>query len=433
MKNIPIISYKDVLKNIENKENHLLIANGFNYGLGVKTGYKEIFEKMRFNNKDIYKDALSMFKECHSDLECFIGKLEKDISDDNIFLKKYVKNKIKLDFMQATHEIVKANIKNIYAEKNEGIFLLLKNFTNYFTLNYDLFLYLLLLKYKPKDNSKNNVIAFEPTLKFIGENLDEEQNNIYSEIKDARKNGELSINFGHESNPLRKDFKKLTKTDFTSVVKVYSDKKGNNWKKQDINRVVNLIIEEENTNQHLDNVDDGSRYKQVGLFDNQPEFVYENKLTQNVFFIHGAFHIYKDGKKYKKITQQSDKALYERLEDILNNQNQDIVCVFQNENKTDVINNNEYLKNCLDKLGKISGNLVIIGSSLSSNDNHIFEKINKSNIETIYISTLSKDIDKMKKTANSIFPEKNIFLFDAETITYEKPETIENQDHDKTN
>ena len=43
---------------------------------------------------------------------------------------------------------------------------------------------------------------------------------------------------------------------------------------------------------------------------------------------------------YKKITQQTDKALYDRLEDVLNNDNQDIVCVFQHDNKIDVINEN---------------------------------------------------------------------------------------------
>lgn len=423
MKNIPIISYSEVLKNIENKKNHLLIGNGFNYGLGVNTGYGVIFDKMSENNKEIYKDAKSMFEECHYDLEYFIGKLESDIAEDNLFLKKYVKNKIKLDFMQATHEIVKANIKNVYAKKNQGVFLLLKNFTNYFTLNYDLFLYLLLLKYKPIDNSENNVIAFEPTFEFIEKNLDEQQNYIYSEIKEARDNGKLKINFGSGNNALEKDFKKLTKTNFTAAVKEYSRTKEKKWKGKDIDRVVKLIFQEEKTNQYLERVDDGSRPR--GLFDNQPEFVFENKDTQNLFFLHGAFQIYKDGEKYKKITQQTDKALYSKLEDILNNEDQDIVCVFQRENKTDVINNNDYLKNCLDKLGTLSGNLVIIGSALSSNDNHLFDKINKSKIETIYISTLLKNKEKMRESANSIFPEKNIYLFDAETISYESPERVE--------
>lgn len=118
-----ILTYKEVLKD---QSNHLLIANGFNYGLGIKTGYRDIFKKMTKKNKYIYNDAIEMIENCGFDLEYFIGKLDEDISLENSFLRKYVSNKIKLDFMQATHEIVKAEIKNIYTKKNDGIFILLK-------------------------------------------------------------------------------------------------------------------------------------------------------------------------------------------------------------------------------------------------------------------------------------------------------------------
>lgn len=413
-----ILNYKEVLENIEDQENHLLIANGFNYGLGVNTGYGAIFKKMAKNNKEIYNDALKMVEDCGFDLEYFIGKLEDDINEDNIFLKKYVSNKIKLDFMQATHEIVKSEIKNIYAEKNDGIFVLLKEFTNYFTLNYDTFLYLLLLKYKPVENEKKNTIAFPPSLKFIEEDLDTNQNNIYSEIKNARINGILKLNLGSVSNSLEKDCKMLTKTHFTAEIKEYSKTYKKGWQTKDIDRVVKQIFQEEKSDEFLSKIDDGS--KQLTLFDTA-EFVYNvNSETQNLFFLHGAFHIYKDGKSFKKITQQSDKALYEKLEDVLNNEEQEVVCVFQHINKTDAINNNDYLKHCFDKLGSLSGNLVIIGSSLAENDDHIFEQINNSPIDTIYISAFGKKEDVFE-AAKSKFPHKEIYLFDAETISYEKP------------
>src|SRR5574344_287095 len=121
-----ILTYKEVLERIKDQSNHLLIANGFNYGLGVKTGYGDIFKKMTKNNKYIYNDAIELIESCGFDLEFFIGKLEEDIDPKNGFLKKFVSNKVKLDFMQATHEIVKAEIKNIYADKNNGIYVLLK-------------------------------------------------------------------------------------------------------------------------------------------------------------------------------------------------------------------------------------------------------------------------------------------------------------------
>lgn len=417
---ILVLSYKEVLEKILNQKNHLLIGNGFNYGLGINTGYSSIFQRMIENNLGIYEEAKGMMKDCNHDLESFIGKLESDIEPENLFLRKYVRNKVKLDFMQATHEIVKSEIKSIYAEKNEGIFLLLQNFTNYFSLNYDSFLYLLLLKYKPIHNGEKNAIVLQPSIKFVEEDLNDSQNNIYQEIKEAREKGKLEINFGDESNSVKKPFSILTKSHFLTEVKEYSKTNNKGWKTKDIDRVVKTIFEEEQRNRVLQKVDDGSR--QMNLFGNDPEFVFDvNSSTQNLFFLHGAFHIYKDGHSIKKITQQSNKALYNRLEEVLNNEEQDIVCVFQHENKTDVINGDEYLLNCHKKLDELNGNMVIIGSSLADNDNHIFERINNSGIDTLYISTLLKSKETNLQLAKDKFPSREIHLFDAETISYELP------------
>jgi hypothetical protein len=425
---IAVLNYNEVIKRINNQTNHLLIGNGFNYGLGINTSYKSIFNKMIENDRGVYKEAMSIVENCNHDLELFMGELEKDIDPKNVFLRKYIRNKIKFDFMKAAHEIVKTGIKNIYAEKNEGIFLLFQNFTNFFSLNYDSCLYLLLLKYKPINYEPNNVIAFEPSIRFIGEDMNKQQNNIYTEIKEARRTGKLKITFGNESDSLEKALNKLTKTHFQTEVNAYSKANNKGWKAKDIKKVVNLVIEEEKRNYFLKNIDDGSR--QLSLFSNEREFIFDvNNITQNVFFLHGAFHIYKDRHDIKKITQDSDKALYEKLEEILNNEEQDIVCVFQQENKIDEINQNEYLLNCYTKLGSLTGNMVIIGSSLADNDDHIFKQINDSGIETVFISSLMREIEKNFELAKRRFPSKKIYLFDAETISYEVPgeKNIKNQ------
>lgn len=416
-----MITYKELLEAIADKENHLLIANGFNRGLGVNTSYSAIFEKM-IDNNDIYKEAQSSFVECGYDLEVFLGKLEASIIG-NTFLRKYIKNNIKLDFMRATHDIVKSKIKNIYSEKNEGIFILLKNFSTYFTLNYDSFLYLLLLKYKPLEDNTNNTIVFEPTINFIEDDCDVKANNIYTEIKKARQEGVLKITINNENNDVfEKSLGKLPKTHFITEVKAYSKNNNKGWKDRDIKRVVELIIKEEIENQVLQKVDDGSR--QLGLFDGQPQYIFEDRETQNLFFLHGAFHIYRDGQLYKKIIQQTDKALYDRLEEILNNDNQEIVCVFQHDNKIDVIDDNEYLSNCFKKLEYLSGNIVIIGSSLADNDKHVFSRINNSNIDTVYVSAIEKEEKTIRDKAEVMFPAKNIHIFNAETISYELPEEL---------
>ncbi|MCD7968787.1 MAG: DUF4917 family protein [Alistipes sp.] len=414
-----LLVYKQVLENIEGGENHLLIANGFNRGLGINTGYPAIFQRMAENNRGVYHEAMPMMEECCFDLEALIGKLENDIADHNQFLKKYVRNKVKFDFMQATHEIVKSEIKNIYAEKNEGVFLLLRNFDSYFSLNYDSFLYLFLLKHKSLKSGEKNAIAFQPTIQFIEEDIDASQNDIYTEIKEARTNGTLKVTLGEDAS-MEKRLCNVTKSHFVKEVTEYSKTYKKGWKTKDITRVVDAIFEEEKRNALIERVDDGSRPIQQSLFSGGTEFVFDPKSkTQNIFFLHGAFHIYKDGDRVKKITQQSDKALYQRLEEVINDDQKEIVCVLQHTNKTDAINDNDYLMNCLNKLGELKGSLVIIGCSLSDNDDHIFEKINNSEIKTIYLSTLSKEKSKNYKLARKKFPSKEIYLFDAESISYE--------------
>lgn len=418
MKNeeILFLSYEEVLEKIEKQESHLLLGNGFNRGLGVNTSYSAIFEKMMENNHGIYKEAIETVKEANYDLEVLIKKLSDDINNGNTFLKKFIENKIKYDFMKTAHKIVKSGIKNVYAEKNEGIYILLQNFTNYFTLNYDSFLYLLLLNFKLEESDDGKAIAFQSSIKFIEENMNLVQNNIYKEIKEARTNGAVNIEIGGEfgANQLMGN---LTKKNFISGIEIYSKTKNKNWKTSDIDKVVKTLIEEEKKNKVLEKVDDGS--KQLTLFDKTKEFAFDiNQETQNLFFLHGAFHIYKDGKKEKKITQTSDKALYEKLDEILNNEEKDIVCIFQAENKLDEINKSEYLSNSYSKLSKLSGCMVIIGCSLSENDDHIFEQINHSEVETIYISSLKKSKETDYNRAKTLFNNKNIILFDRETISY---------------
>jgi len=416
---ITLLKYPEILEKIDGKECHLLLGNGFNRGLGVNTGYPAIFQKMLKNDHGIYKDAEDIAKKCDFDLEKFIGEILKDIDEKNIFLQKYVANKVKQDFMRATHEIVKEGIKNIYAVQNEGVYILLKHFQNYFTLNYDSFLYLLLLNFKLEESEEETAVVFQPTLKFKKEDLDIAQNNIYTEIKVAREKGVLNITLGEEKISQRMNT--LTKSNFIAEIDVYSKQKNKGWTKKDIGKVVDSILEEEKKNHVLKKVDDGS--KPLTLFDGVTEFVFDvEKETQNLFFLHGAFHIYRDGKREKKITQSTDKALYDKLEQILNDDEKEIICVFQSENKIEAINKSEYLKKALQKLSALSGSLVIIGSSLDDNDSHIFAQIESSKVDSIYISTRESSKTKNYNKAKRLLPTKDISLFDAESITYELPD-----------
>lgn len=421
---IKLLSYKDILDQIIGHENHLLLGNGFNRGLGVNTSYSNIFQKMTERDFGLYKEAEPLVKECGEDLERFIGRLTEDIASQNHFLKKFVSNKVKMDFMNATHEIVKTAIKYVYAEENAGVHILLNNFTNYFTLNYDPFLYLLLLHFKSGKETNDTALTMEPSLKLIKEDTDARLNNIYTEIKHAREHGKLVISDVKDNSATTSDFKRLKKNHLIMAISEYSEKNNKRWKKKDIKAVIEFILEEEKKYTLQKKVDDGSR--QLSLFKDEKVYEFDiESATQNLFFLHGAFHICKEGKSIRKITQ-TDKALYERVEDILNNEELDLVCIFQTENKIDEIEKNPYLTKCLNKLKTLSDTMVIIGSSLDDNDDHIFDAIAKSNIETLYISTMEKKKEETFEKAVKKFPLKSIHLFDATSISYEMPVIEEN-------
>ncbi len=160
-----LLNYKEILLKFNNSEKplHLFLANGFNHSLGVNTSYKAIFERMKKNN--ILYEELQIGEDY--DLEHIIGVLKDQIRDSSqfkFFLEKLINDKVKVDFMKSAFEIAKEGIKDIYQDKNFGVGVLFENFTNFFSINFDPFLYLLLMKYK--DSNKDSALIIQQTLDF---------------------------------------------------------------------------------------------------------------------------------------------------------------------------------------------------------------------------------------------------------------------------
>lgn len=395
-------TYKEILSIIESAscENHLLLGNGFNLSLGVDTSYEKIFELMR-DNFNVYNEL--KIEDNNYNLEYIIGNLKEQIKDGDYkpFLEKFINNKVKLDFMKSAYQIVKSQIKNIYNEKNSGLGLLFKNFNNYFSLNYDPLLYLILMKYR----ENKNILTFQNTLKFKVEDI---QNREVFNYLNIYKNWTKKL-LGPQNKAIEKPFSELTKVDFTNQLKQILNSQGKTINLQ----VLELAYEKLKDNFIRLTINDG--YNLV-----KNDLIFNRFQNQNVFFLHGAFHIYeKKNKLCYKITQTQNKALYEKLENILNDENQEIVCVFTNENKTAKINENLYLKKGFDELVNLRGKLMIIGSSIDQNDQHIFNQINLSSINEIYYaSSLDSKISDLKNL-NRAFVNKKITLFDRETISYD--------------
>lgn len=398
-----LITYLEVLSAIENTENHLLLGNGFNYSLGVNTGYKNIFEEMKVQNP-VY-NSLNIENDNY-DIEGIIGRLKTNIDNsDKDFLNLYINNQVKKDFIKACYTIVKDSIKNIYAEKNEGIGLLFKNFTNYFSLNYDPFLYLLLLKYKKNEN----LIVFNNSIPFKEIDLNIQTSEIYKTIKDIYSTYKKDIFDSNGNKILEKDFSLLTRTDFEKQLsEVLKSKKIKPNKK-----CLEVLYEELNASSIQLDINDGfSLSRSSSLFEYKPD------INKNLFFLHGAFHLYKDKKSIYKITKMNEKALYEVIDEILDNESKELLCVFTNEDKINEINDSPYLKSNLDNLSTLSGSIVIIGSSLDENDKHIFDCIDKGKVEIIYFASSINGYDTDIEKLNVLFPNKEIILFDRDTISY---------------
>ena len=157
------------------------------------------------------------------------------------------------------------------------------------------------------------------------------------------------------------------------------------------------------------------------------ELAWKQKEKQNVFYLHGALHIYK--KDYGLICKPQNDGRYLMdiiKENIYNNKYPLIVTEGSSTNKLNKIlkENNEYLSYCYSKLKGINDVLFIHGHSLDKKDKHIFDAISKNlAIKKVYISVCSKEKyqDKRDK-ADTFFAKRerektlDVNFYDAENV-----------------
>ena len=265
---------------------------------------------------------------------------------------------------------------------------------------------------KFKDDSENRAIAFRKTALFIKNDLDKQEEEIYTLIKQARKSGHLKID--NKSKVMHTGLDRTSKSQFKSAVELSFKDKG--WSNEKINRVINFILDEEKEDSSRTlNSDDGFRKES-----NQRYLFKPNDSFQNIFFLHGSFHIHEGQRIAEKITQEQNSAFINRLEDIISTSPNKILCVLTGDttDKERQIKDSHYLNTCFDKLRTLEGRLVILGSSLDSNDQHLFREINESNITHIYISASTQELNSKKRRAKKLFPRKDITYFNRDSISY---------------
>lgn len=114
-----------------------------------------------------------------------------------------------------------------------------------------------------------------------------------------------------------------------------------------------------------------------------------NISSQTVFFLHGGLHIYDDQLSIKKHTfrEDIDTSIVEQVRDNLNQGKFPLfVSEPTHEKKKSRIEHNPYLNACFQALKKLDGALFIHGHSMDENDRHIFDQINDSNVNKVFVS-----------------------------------------------
>lgn len=133
--------------------------------------------------------------------------------------------------------------------------------------------------------------------------------------------------------------------------------------------------------------DDGFRTPDEG----RTEYVtwdVENTNSQNIFYLHGALHIFDEGAELQKYTWvNTGIKLIDQIRSALNkNYFPVFVSEGSSKDKIEKINHSNYLSRGYRSFSAISHSLFIYGHSLAENDEHILKLIPKGKISHLFIS-----------------------------------------------
>jgi hypothetical protein len=158
------------------------------------------------------------------------------------------------------------------------------------------------------------------------------------------------------------------------------------------------------------------------------DFVVYKDQSHELMFLHGGLHLYDHNTEAIKITfcrtgKTLKKQIYENLV-------RGIYPIFisegQSDDKLEKIRHNYYLNHCYKSLNSQGGDLVIFGTSLKSNDDHIAKAIIGGKWDNIYAGAFSKEDVKSllllkerivrHNKANTRRKQTSLTIYDAKTV-----------------
>ncbi len=124
--------------------------------------------------------------------------------------------------------------------------------------------------------------------------------------------------------------------------------------------------------------------------------------TQNLHFLHGGLHLYNNEKGiYKRVYDQEDwDAIVDQVRRWLDAGEFPLfVSEPTYQRKLEKIKHSPYLNACYQALGELRGTLYIHGHSIAENDRHIFDQINRSRVNKVFISIFGDENQEWNREA----------------------------------
>lgn len=447
-----LLTKEALLNEINGQKNNVLLGNGFSIS----------FENANFLQSEIL-----------SEMDCLGGKKITDIEDcinatndlirenentvPSVTLYKWIKSNLHKEFITTLFAKMPPSIQSQKYDKDKLVPYkeFFKYFNNFFTLNYDPLLYWMCLQFSPRGHKEvtsiykaqqelENISIEDPQYEVKTKVIDKGLKKIGSDrFCDAINKEDYSLEIYLRSQCIfNKKFSEKSILTKDAVIKnVYEVIQDNKKEFTECEREVlaletdkEMFIKEEKEKiieKEMDSIDSND-----GFFPNDKKvFTWNKKNPQNVYYLHGAFHILEKDDEVIKITKEEkseDNISTKMLGNIQNywKDGFDSLTILEGNHvdKKREIEKSNYLTYCYEQLCSLSGDLVTFGVSFFKSDNHIIEAINKNtNIKKVYIGCHGVRI--ADEILNKFSKDKKLILFD--TINFFEPEinqSIQKQD-----
>lgn len=432
------VSFEDVVEHLvqnqkEGKPNNLLIGNGFNLSLGVDTSYKAIFSGMSKENIEL-KKIESIARNRNYDVEKIIEELGESITGDEE-LKQYfgecVTRTLTNDFVRSTVEIAGDElVKGVFWSRGECVVPFLSLFSSYFSTNFDPLLYYIFLGFgeifgePPQEllDAANRFIRSDSSTLY--KNTVIHSGTASVPVRELWGNNHMSIT-SHFIRVMEKQWKQLERQGNRFTIK--SEGIYQTVNRNDINTAIRMaMLGDQGHEGEVDDplsirlhMDDGFRRGKYNQLLYQPRV---GDVNQNVFYLHGAFHLIRIKEKNnftgetRKCTSDvsapdrsgpsKDKSLFSKIKDEVRLHEDCLTVVLRStsQEKVDEILDSKYLHEAFEAYQNIDGTLVILGCSLAENDVHLLSQLEPA-CKSGAVKKIFLSFDGKENTKENTLPE----------------------------